>query len=262
MLISILRRTIYDRIGEVFGYGPYGRGGMSVKEENNLKERIKIFLIAAAFILIVVGCIFILLVSLIASFFSESLRQGIGGYFYTVVMRLIGFLLAAAAISFLTYRIFAKISEKRNLPHTKVVMKLEFLEGVNQEGVKIARISPDRGDSWEDMEIQISQEVYRLPEDLSRFQEEGWDIEEQGEYSTHLINNGLKGHKFCAVPVFGSFCLACLEDFCFFDLPADFILFFWRAEDYRRLLVFPVTVQSFPAPVRPCIYMENHRRTL
>ena len=62
------------------------------------------------------------------------------------------------------------------LPHTDVVMSLQYLSGLDEQSAELFSPSAGLPDDWESFAIQINDKVYSLPVPLAAFLEDGWVI--------------------------------------------------------------------------------------
>lgn len=60
------------------------------------------------------------------------------------------------------------------LPHTDVVMSLEYLPALDEVARALYPSSPDLPENWDSLAIQINDSVYTLPQPLSDFLDDGW----------------------------------------------------------------------------------------
>ena len=70
--------------------------------------------------------------------------------------------------------LYARISY---LPHTEVVMEMNFTDHVGEDAFVNLEIRKELSDSWETLNIQIEGQVYSLPEPVSVFWETGWSFQ-------------------------------------------------------------------------------------
>lgn len=60
------------------------------------------------------------------------------------------------------------------LPHTSVVMALEYLPALDEEAHVLYSPSPDLPENWDSLAVQINDSVYTLPQPLADFLDDGW----------------------------------------------------------------------------------------
>ena len=65
------------------------------------------------------------------------------------------------------------------LPHTDIVISLQYLTELDEQAEELFPPSDDLENDWESFAIQINDRVYQLPTPLSVFLEDGWRIAEE-----------------------------------------------------------------------------------
>ena len=86
------------------------------------------------------------------------------------------------------------------LPHTDVVMSLQYLSGLDEQSEELFPHSASLPNAWESFSIQINDQVYALPAPLSTFLENGWMLwpRKMPDYScpgqmNHMRNMRIRG---------------------------------------------------------------------
>ena len=70
------------------------------------------------------------------------------------------------------------IAKAAYLPHTSVLITLEYREELDGAGREMYLPSPELPDNWDSFAIQINDDVYTIPCKLSDFLENGWSLSE------------------------------------------------------------------------------------
>ena len=65
------------------------------------------------------------------------------------------------------------------LPHTSVLMTLEYIEELDEAGRELYLPNPELPNNWDSFAVQIDDDVYTIPCRLTDFLENGWSLSEE-----------------------------------------------------------------------------------